>query len=49
MSNIKNRIIVGTAQFYKKYGIIKKKSKKNDVLRIINYLKKIKFLRWILL
>ena len=40
MSNIKNRIIVGTAQFYKKYGIIKKKSKKNDVLRIINYLKK---------
>lgn len=40
MSNIKNRIIIGTAQFYKKYGIIKKKSKKNDVLRIINYLKK---------
>ena len=28
MSNIKNRIIIGTAQFYKKYGIIKKKKKK---------------------
>ena len=27
MSNIKNRIIIGTAQFYKKYGIIKKKKK----------------------
>ena len=43
MSNIKNRIIIGTAQFYKKYGIIKKKKKKKDVLKIIKYLKKIKF------
>ncbi len=40
MSNIKNRIIIGTAQFYKKYGIIKKKTKKKDVLKIIKYLKK---------
>ena len=40
MSNIKNKIIIGTAQFCKNYGIIKKKSKKIDVLRILNYLKK---------
>ncbi len=40
MSNIKNRIIIGTAQFYKKYGVMKKKTKKKDVLKIIKYLKK---------
>ena len=40
MSNIKNKIIIGTAQFCKKYGIFKKKSKKSDVLSILKYLKK---------
>ena len=40
MSNIKNKIIIGTAQFCKNYGIIKKKSEKRDVLDILKFLKK---------
>ncbi len=40
MSNIKNKIIIGTVQFCKKYGINRKKTKKNDILSILKYLKK---------
>lgn len=38
-----NKIVIGTANFFNNYGILKSNVKKNEVLRILRYVKKKKY------
>ena len=42
---MKNKIIIGTANFQKKYGINEKNTKKKDIIELLNFGRKKKFFK----